>query len=438
LQRNCKILSLALCGVLAISPLTGCSSGSSGSSSTAAPATSAAAETTTESAAPVATDASTEAAATAAAGGETISLKVWGSQDDQTILQQMVDSFKAAHPENTYDIELGAVGESDAATRYSEDPAAAADVFAFAGDQINTLVGAGGLYEITRNKDAIVAENSPDSIEAATINNELYAYPMTGDNGYFLYYDKSVLSDSDVATLDGIMAKADQAGKKVFMDVSNGYYIAAFFLGAGCTLSISPDGKQLCDFNNAKGLAAAEAIKAFTADPGFLTGDDSVFTAGIGSTICAGVSGIWNSEAVKTALGDNMGCVKLPTFTCDGQQVQMGGFAGYKLIGVNSQTQQPIAAMDLAEWLTNEANQKLRYEQRGAGPTNINVANSPEVQENAPLAALKAQYAFCISQKDVLNAFWSPAEAFGTAMESKDYSQDLQSQLDTMVAQITQ
>ena len=46
----------------------------------------------------------------------------------------------------------------------------------------------------------------------------------------------------------------------MFMDVSNGWYIASFFLGAGGTLSVV-DGVQVCDFNNEKGLAAGEAIK---------------------------------------------------------------------------------------------------------------------------------------------------------------------------------
>ena len=61
---------------------------------------------------------------------------------------------------------------------------------------------------------------------------------MTSDNGYFLYYDKSVFTEEDLATLDGILAAANAAGKQVHMDVSNGWYLASFFLGNGCTLTI--------------------------------------------------------------------------------------------------------------------------------------------------------------------------------------------------------
>ena len=375
-------------------------------------------------------------AASGLAEGETVTLKVWGSQEDQELLGVLVENFKSANPDTTWDISLGVVGEPDAKARYLEDPAAAADVFAFSNDQLLDLVNADALYEVTRNLDAIVAANSAGSIESATLDGVLYGYPMTADNGYFLYYDKSVLSEEDVQTLDGILAKANEAGKKVFMDVSNGWYIASFFLGAGCTLGLDENGKQTCDFNNEAGVAAGEAIRAFTADPAFLTGDDSVLTGGMGDTICAGVSGTWNAAAIQEKLGENYAACKLPTFTLNGEQVQMSSFIGTKLIGVNTQTAHPVEAMMLAEFLTNEEAQQLRFEMREIGPSNSNVAASEEVQANIALAALAEQSQYGVSQKYVLGNFWTPSEAFGLAMENQS-TDDMQSLLDSMVAQIT-
>ena len=375
-------------------------------------------------------------AASSLAEGETVTLKVWGSQEDQELLGVLVENFKAANPDTTWDISLGVVGEPDAKARYLGDPAAAADVFAFSNDQLLDLVNADALYEVTRNLDAIVAANSAGSIESATLDGVLYGYPMTADNGYFLYYDKSVLSEEDVQTLDSILAKANEAGKKVFMDVSNGWYIASFFLGAGCTLGLDENGKQTCDFNNEAGVAAGEAIRAFTADPAFLTGDDSVLTGGMGDTICAGVSGTWNAAAIQEKLGENYAACKLPTFTLNGEQVQMSSFICTKLIGVNTQTAHPVEAMMLAEFLTNEEAQQLRFEMREIGPSNSNVAASEEVQANIALAALAEQSQYGVSQKYVLGNFWTPSEAFGLAMENQS-TDDMQSLLDSMVAQIT-
>lgn len=374
---------------------------------------------------------------TGTASGEKVTLRVWGSQEDQEMLQGMVDEFIAANPDKEWDITLGVVGEPDAKTKYLEDPAAAADVFAFANDQILDLVNAGALYKVTRNTENFSEIYAPGTIEAASVDGQLYAYPMTADNGYFMYYDKTVFSEEDVKTLDGILAKANEAGKKVFMDVSNGWYIASFFLGNGGTLSIGEDGKQVTDFNNEKGVQAGEAIKAFTADPAFLTGDDSILIAGLeDGSIAAGVSGTWNAEKIESILGEGYAATKLPTYTTTDGQVQMGSFAGYKLIGVNSTTKFPVEAMDLAAWLTSEENQVKRFEMRKMGPANIKAAASEAVQANVALAALALQSNFATSQKEVLGTYWAPAEAFGTAMESKDYSKTIQELLDDMVAQI--
>lgn len=369
---------------------------------------------------------------------QTAKLKVWGAQEDQALLAEMVESFKAANPDMPVEVEFGVVGEPDAKTKYLEDPQAAADVFAFANDQIKDLVKAGALYEVTRNKDAIVAANGAGSIEAATVNGELYAYPMTADNGYFLFYDKSVIDDEQVKTLDGILEASKAAGKKVLMQLSNGWYIASFFLGAGGKLGIDADGNQTCDFNNEQGIAAGEAIKAFAAHEAFMTGDvNTMLPGGMGDTIAAGVAGTWLTGAIQDKLGDNYAAAKLPTFTLKGEQAQMSSFAGYKLIGVNALTEYPEEAMALAEWLTNEENQLKRFEQRAMGPSNLKAAASEAVMANAALAALAAQAQYAVSQNDVLGNYWDPAAAFGTAMEAKDYSKDIPTMLNEMVAQIT-
>ena len=369
----------------------------------------------------------------------TVTLKVWGSGEDQAMLGEMIDAFKKAHADDgkTYDISLGVVGEDDAKKRVLEDPAAAADVFSFPDDQLLELHRAGALYEITRNKSTITTENNEGSVKAASVGDALFAYPMTADNGYFLYYDSRVLSRSDVQTLDGLLKAANAAGKRVYMDVSNGWYDASFFLGAGGKLGQTADGKQTCDFNNANGLSAGEAIKAFCADPAFVTGADAVLTGGMGDTICAGVSGTWNADAIREKLGDGYAATKLPTFTCGGVQTQMVSFAGYKLMGVSATTKHPVEAMELAEFLTNEENQIKRFEKRAMGPANLKAAGSDAVKANVALAALAEQNVYGVSQREVLSTTWDPLEAFGAAMEAKDYSRPIQTMLDTMVSQIT-
>ncbi len=371
-------------------------------------------------------------------GGEIekpIKLKVWGSQDDQALLEEMIRSFKMANSDKTYEITLGVVGENDAKTKVLEDPASAADVFSFASDQLKDLVNASALYEITRNADAIKSQNLEGAVDSAMIGDSLFAYPMTADNGYFLYYDKSVLSEEDVKSFDTMLKKAGEKGKKVLMAIDDGWYLASFFLGAGCTVSVDENGKQVCNFNNETGVMVAESISKIASDPAFISGDNSVLTGSIGTTICAGVSGSWNAEAIMQKLGDNYAATKLPTFTVNGQEVQMGSFAGYKLVGVSSSTAYPVEAMKLAEWLTNEENQLKRFEEREMGPSNINASKSEKVAENVALSALALQNQFASSQKDVLGGFWDPMKALGTSFLNKDTT-SIKDRLDRAVSQI--
>lgn len=384
---------------------------------------------------PAATDNSANADAASDYASD-VTLRVWGSQEQQELLGRMIEDFKAAHTGTNWDIQLGVVGENEAKNKYLEDPAAAADVFCYANDQLRDFVSAGALYEVTRNVDDIKARNMPDAIEASTLDDHLYGYPMTADNGYFMYYDKSVISEEDAGSLDSILKKANEAGKKVFMDVSNGWYVASFFLGNGCTLKVDENGNQVCDFNNEKGIEAGEAVKTFTADPAFITGDDSVLSAGMGDTIVAAVSGTWKADSIQQALGENYAAAKLPTYTTPSGQVQMGSFVGYKVVGVNSQTQFPVEAMDLADFITNEANQTLRFNEMQLFPSNLKAAEEAGKTDNIAIVALQAQHQFGTSQKDVLGTYWAPAEAFGTTMEAKDYSKDIPTLLNDMVAQI--
>ena len=58
-----------------------------------------------------------ETASNSASGTNSmVTLKVWGAQEDQAMLAEMVEEFKKQNPEKTYDITFGVVGEKDSVT----------------------------------------------------------------------------------------------------------------------------------------------------------------------------------------------------------------------------------------------------------------------------------------------------------------------------------
>ena len=103
---------------------------------------------------------------------------MWGAEEDQTMLREMADAFIEQNADKgNVTIEIGVQSESSAKDTVLADPESAADVFAFADDQLNELVNAGALQEVLLNPDDVKSRNLPGSVGAATMNDKLYAYP---------------------------------------------------------------------------------------------------------------------------------------------------------------------------------------------------------------------------------------------------------------------
>ena len=133
-------------------------------------------------------------------------IKIWVAENTVDFTKEQVEAFKAAHPEFAgMTVVVEPVGEGDAAGNMITDVEAGADIFGFAQDQLARLVAAGALEEVEPgNAEVVKAENDAGSVGAVTLGDTLYAYPMTSDNGYFLYYDKSIVTDP--SDLDAILS----------------------------------------------------------------------------------------------------------------------------------------------------------------------------------------------------------------------------------------
>lgn len=372
-----------------------------------------------------------------------VELTVWAEEANWEMLNKMIEGFKEEYAGQA-EFEITIVQESDANTKdvLLGDIYNGADVFPFADDQLNSMVSAGALAPVP-NAEEIKAANLEDAVAAASINDILYAYPMTADNGYFMYYNKDYFTEEDVKTLDGMLAVAEAAGKKITMDWSSGWYLYAFFGCTGMEFGINEDGvTNYCNWNTTegsiKGIDVAQALLNISASPSFASMGDQDFLAGAqDGSVIAGVSGVWNEVEIRKAWGDNYGAVKLPTYTVAGQQVQMSSFKGYKMMGVNYYSKHKDWALKLADWFTNEENQNLRFVERSQGPSNKNAAASEEVAKVPAIQAVIAQSEFGVLQR-VGNSFWNPVTDFGTTMANGNPTgKDLQEIMDTMVAGIT-
>lgn len=372
-----------------------------------------------------------------------VSLTVWTEEANNDLLNEMIKSFKEEYAgQAEFDIQMVASADAETRNNVLGDVLNAADIFPFADDQLMSMAAGGALAKVP-NADEIRKANSEGAVEAASIGGTLYAYPMSADNGYFLYYDKTYFSEEDVQTLDRILEVAAENDKKFSMEWGSGWYLYSFFGNTGLEFGINEDGvTNYCNWNTTEGnITGADIVNAMmdiASHPGFINlADDGFLTAAREGTVIAGVSGVWNVMQIQEIWGDDYGAVKLPTYTCAGQQVQMSSFVGYKMIGVNAYSEHVDWALKFADWITNEQNQALRFEKRNQGPSNINAAVSDAVSQVPAIQAVIAQSEYGVLQR-VGNNYWTPFMEFGENLAAGNPSgTEPQELIDTLVAGIT-
>ena len=341
-------------------------------------------------------------------------LKVWVAEKAVDFTKAQIEAFKAAYPEYAgMDVKVEPVGEGDAASNMITDVEAGADLFGFAQDQLARLVAAGALIDVApENAEIIAAENDAGSVAAVTMGDVMYAYPMTSDDGYFLYYDRSVVTDP--SSLEQILADCEAAGKNFYFEINSGWYQTAFFFGAGCTLTYdSNDEGQLVacniDYASENGVKALKSIIKVAKSPSFVNGSSLSSATNVGAI----VDGVWDSSAAQELFGENFAAAKLPTV--DGYQ--LSGFGGFKMMGVKPQTDEAkLAACDaLAAYLTSYEVQLARFEDKDLqwGPSNLEAQQNEAVQANPALAALADQLQYMVPQGQYPGEYWGLATALG-------------------------
>lgn len=394
-----------------------------------------------------------------------------GSEADGTGYRGMIAGWKEANPQYAkYDVKFVAKGEGDVDGAIGNNAKAAAEIFFFASDHYKALVDKKALQPLTTEYVTEVhARDVQGTYEFVTDNaNNLYAFPATNDNGFFLWYNDSILDATDVLTLDAMLAKCKETNTHINFPYDNSWYSASFLFGLGCEFNFDAEGHYQADTDTPGAKAAAKAMFAYanSADNKDAVVDDATkpndktdvivsaasFSAGLADgSIAAAVSyvssyadiekavtnvyttnGVVNEDAVEEAMS-HIKATTLPKFTAqiegqDADEYYMGTFYGGKYCGVNRSKSEAkiLASLSLANWFTNEEGQKVRFAADYSGPSNKVVADLPEVKNNMGLKAYNAQVALgdqynCV-QGYQPNGFWgdSGVKAFATGVFQHD------------------
>ena len=370
-------------------------------------------------------------------------IKVWVAEAAVDLTKKQIDKFNET---NTDGIKINAtiepVSESDAGTNMVTDVEAGGDIYCFAQDQFARLVQAGALAKLGAAAGKTVAEaNDAGVVAAATSGEELYAYPLTSDNGYFMYYDKSVIPEADIDSLEKLIADCEAANKYFAFEMNtSAWYLASFFFGTGCVSewTTDSDGKFVSvndTFDSANGLIAVKGMKKLVDSKMHLSSSQASEFASNAAIV---VTGTWSYADISNMLGDNMGVADLPSFEVDGTEYHLGSFNGCKLMGVKPQTdvKKQAALHKLAQYLTSEDCQMERFNELSWGPANSNAQKSDAVQANPGLAALLAQNQYSVPQGQIHGSWWDIAKVIADDVKDAKDDAGLQAALDNYKAKI--
>ncbi|MBQ3705443.1 MAG: extracellular solute-binding protein [Clostridia bacterium] len=367
----------------------------------------------------------------------TYDVTLWVGEKAVELTQKQVADFNASNTLGiTINATVEAVSEADSATQMVTDVEAGADLYCFAQDQFARLVQAGALMQLGAGASEFVrTNNDAGTVAAATSGDAVYAYPLTADNGYFMYYDKSVIPEEDVDSLEKLIADCEAAGKNFSFEMqTSAWYLASFFFGTGCVSDWVTDdeGKFISvhdTFNSPEGLIAVKGMKKLVDSPIHVSSSSGSDFASNSAIV---VSGTWDYDTVSKILGDNFGVADLPSFEVDGTEYHLGSFNGCKLMGVKPQVDAVKGAVlnQLAQYLTGEQGQMERFETLGWGPSNLADQASEAVQNNATLAALIAQNAYSVPQGQIHGSWWDLAKVIGDDVKKATDEAGLQTALD--------
>lgn len=327
----------------------------------------------------------------------------------------MEAKFEEAHPEYKITWKNEVCGEDKAKDEVSKDPAAAADVYMFANDQLGDLLACQGIARLGGSYlEQVQNDNGQAMVDSVTgTDGNVYGFPMAA-NTWFCYYNKNVYTEEDVKSLETMLEKG-----VVAFPTMNSWYLGAFFFANGATV-FGPNGNDAAAgvvFGEDNGAAALDAVLAMVSNPNYRTDDAGLGNSGLKSgEVSAYFSGSWDYDGLKEALGDNLGACQLPTVTINGEAKALKSFAGSKAVGVNPNSKNMKASMQFAAFLASTEGQLLRYELRSAIPVATALAEDPAIASDIVAVAILNTIANTSVLQPTLPEmanWWTPIETLG-------------------------
>ena len=325
-------------------------------------------------------------------------IRVWVGEESVEFYQTLCDEYVAAHSDFGYTVVVKGMDTGSVAGTITNDPKAAADIFTVAHDNIGKLASTQCAKPIGEQSliDQVLADN-PEPFQKviySTLNGQKYLYGVPYiSQALFLYYNKSLVTEEQAASFEGLREAAMAAGTKAVTVTGDDGYNMSFALLAtkvsdhSTTVkiyegaeSVSGGSKGTSNCQGDDTVAIIRWLQDYAADPnGFKWASPDGWDADLDKNnkgVLAVIGGAWHYNTAKAALGEtNLGIALIPTFTLTEEAVEGltgvsagdvyrgGTFADCKcfMINANSSKEKYAKEQELIKFMSSKEAQNRSY-----------------------------------------------------------------------------
>lgn len=297
-------------------------------------------------------------------------------------LKGLVADFKVAYPQYAgEDITCSTtIGEGEAFLYLRDRPENAADVLLASDDNVIPAAREGLIAESPY--DQFGQNIVPFAIDTCSYNGKLFGYPYVANNSPMPIYATDFYSEQDVTSLETILQKAEQAGKKVYLDIEGAWYNSFLVWAGGADFWTDGDSNTLyTDAAGSKIDDVAASLDAFKSLYNqykrtiVLSSDSGKIEAGFKSGELAYCL-LWNDFDQLKGIHNDLGVATWPTMNIKGTPVPLECFGSSRAAVVNNAVDEeklPLAHA-FASYIASAEAQKKRVAYFGTNPTDITAA----------------------------------------------------------------
>lgn len=347
------------------------------------------------------TDPTVSAPTTTDDGKPDVQLKVWGPAEEEEIYAWAFETYNA-NPNRKYDASyvFESVGEDKADTELAKNVQEGATLYFYADDKAVNLMNNNAISYLSGKNATFVEDNFGElAIDSATFSGEIIGYPVQNDNMWFANYDSQYLTAEEASSLETVLAKAEELGKKVQLPIDTGWYvIPSFFsmIDLYWTLDGTGTGRFTTTLDSEESVASAAYLNNLFATymkKGILT---------IGQGLGGETNSIytWNGAWEYGKYAENIGAENLvltttPTYKVGDTTHQCVSFLGSKLLSVNGShsAEKVELGHEIAQILVGKEGSLKRYEVRNSIPANTEALADTRYADNKKptVLAIEAQ-----------------------------------------------